>query len=556
MRDCVQGLIEGALQVLRSRTSQEIPVELEYDLEIPSSAEHGDLASNLALRLSRSLRRKPLEIAEELKRLVEDRIPSSEMAKEGIEKIVVVPPGFLNFFLKIRGLIHLLPKVRKEDDRYGRSTDRHRRRILIEFVSANPTGPLTIAHGRQAALGDTLANVLEAAGDEVFREYYLNDTGRQMDLLGQSVRARALEHLGEEASFPEEGYRGEYIKDLAKIFLERNAEKFRKMKEKEVVSEFAGFAECEIMAEIVEDLKRLGVKFESIYSERALRESGKIEKMLEELKSKKLSYENGGALWFQASELGDEKDRVLRKSDGTYTYLAPDITYHCDKFERGFDLAINLWGPDHHGYVPRLQGALKALGYPETKLKVLIVQLTTLTRKGEPVRMSTRAGEFVSVRELMDEVGVDAARFFFLMRRVESHLDFDLDLAKSQSQENPVYYLQYAHARISSILNYAGRPVTDRADLSLIRENEEKELLKLIDFYPMMLVQAARALEPYRVVDYLRALAATFHRFYTLHRVVSADDPLTEARLLLVDAVRIVLRNGLRILGVSQPEKM
>ncbi|MBI3999571.1 MAG: arginine--tRNA ligase [Candidatus Omnitrophica bacterium] len=429
-------------------------------------------------------------------------------------------------------------------------------KVLIEFVSANPTGPLTIAHGRQAAIGDALARILKAVGYSVHKEFYLNDSGRQIRLLGQSLLVRYQELFGRKATLPEEGYQGEYVIGIAKLLKAEKGDQLLGLEEAKALEITTAYAVDSILSGIKKDLEAARVIFDEYFSESVLYQQKRIDQILEVLKKKGFSYEAEGALWFRSTQFGDDKDRVLKKKTGEYTYLAPDIAYHRFKFERGFQKLINLWGPDHHGYIPRLKAACEALGYSAKQVNILIVQLATLYRGGVPIRMSTRAGEFITLRELMDEVGVDATRFFFLMRKVESHLDFDLELAKQKSDENPVYYLQYAHARISSILAYAQSSVDQNVDLSLIREDESLDLVKKMSEYPDELKQAAEHLEPYRIVDYLRELAALFHKFYAHHRVVSENEPLTKARLLLTDCVRIVLRNGLEILGVSAPKKM
>ena len=384
----------------------------------------------------------------------------------------------------------------------------------------------------------------------------MNDSGRQIRLLGESLWVRYRELFGKKEPLPEDGYQGAYLIDLAKALKQEMGDKLLSAGKDKSLETITAYAVKSILIEMRKDLEALHVIFDEYFSERFLGEKKLIDRVLKILHEKDLSYEAEGALWFRSTRFGDDKDRVLKKQSGEYTYLAPDIAYHQSKFERGFQKLVNLWGPDHHGYVPRLKAACEALGYSAKQISILIVQLTTLYRSGEPVRMSTRAGEFVTLRELMDEVGIDAARFFFLMRKTESHLDFDLELAKQKSEENPVYYLQYAYARISSILVYAERSVEQDVDLSLIQEEEAFDLIKKMSEYPEALTQAAEHLEPYRIVDYLRELAALFHKFYTLHRIVSDNQPLTKARLLLTDCVRIVLRNGLNILGVSAPAKM
>lgn len=556
MKSEIKSLIDSSLSDIVSLYSVSLPPDFDYDLEVPRDQEHGDLATNLALKLSRLVRRKPFDVAGDIKKILVQKIHKVPALDQSIKKMQVEGPGFLNFFLTQSAVTPLLFEIQSKDKGYGESSFGTSKKVLLEYVSANPTGPLTIAHGRQAVIGDVLARIFKMTGYSVFREYYLNDTGRQIEILGRSVWLRYKELLGLEIHFPEEGYQGEYILEMARKARDQVGARYQETEEHKSIEFFSEFAATEIMGEIKRDLQDLRVSFDHYFSEKELRGGKQIEKLLEVLRQKELVFESEGALWFKSTRFGDDKDRVLKKSTGDYTYLAPDITYHQDKFNRGFEWLINLWGPDHHGYVPRMKAAVQALGKPEESLKVLIVQLTTLYRKGQPVRMSTRAGEFVTLKELVTEVGVDAARLFFLLRRVESLLDFDLDLAKEKSQDNPVYYLQYAHARISSILSYAGTPVPKDADLSLLKEKEEFDLMKELENFPQALIAAATTLEPYRVVEYLRDLATKFHKFYTLHRVVTDDQELTRARLLLVESVRIVLRNGLEVLGISQPTKM
>ncbi len=552
----IKVLIDSSLCDIASHYGVALPANFDYVVELPRSEAHGDWATNVALQLSRHVKKNPREIAEQVRKAILERLAGDPQMSRVIKKMGVEGPGFINFFLADTSVAPLLLKIKEQDTRYGGSDFGKGRKVLLEYVSANPTGPLTIAHGRQACLGDALARILTMTGFFVYREYYLNDTGRQIETLGRSTWLRYLELLGVKIAFPEEGYQGAYIRDLARQVFEKEGEKFKNMPEKEAVEFFANFAADEIMKDIRKDLDELRVEFDHYFSEKALRTSGQIEKTIEILRQKGFVFESEGAMWFQSTAFKDDKDRVLRKSTGDYTYLAPDIAYHQDKFRRGFEMLVNLWGPDHHGYVPRMKAAVEALGGSEEALKVLLVQLTTLYRKGVPVRMSTRAGEFVTLRELMNEVGVDATRVFFLLRRVESLLDFDLDLAKEKTQENPVYYLQYAHARIASILEYGGREVNKEVRLELLKEKEELDLIKELEHFPQTLQAAASGFEPYRVLDYLREVATRFHKFYTLHRVVTDDRELTRARLLLVDCVRMVLRNGLEVLGVSQPAKM
>lgn len=535
---------------------EDVLQKTSYDIALPKINAHGDLSINLAFQIGRFLKRNPLEVAAACQSVLTESIQRNVAWKAWILEITVEKPGFINFHLTNQAIATQLIEISGQDQRFGTSTKGAGTKVVIEFVSANPTGPLTIAHGRQAAIGDTLARILSAVGYKVHKEFYLNDAGRQIRLLGQSLWARYRDVCGEKALLPEEGYQGAYLIDIAAALKKEKGDSLLKKEPEKALEEVTAYGIQSILENIKKDLTEMRVEFNEYFNETLLYRKKLTDRALEILRKKNLSYEADGALWFRSTQFGDDKDRVLRKKTGEYTYLTPDIAYHQNKFERGFDRAINLWGPDHHGYVPRLKAACQALGFEAKQLDVLIVQLTTLYRDGQPVRMSTRAGEFITLRELMDEVGVDAARFFFLMRKVDSHLDFDLALATRRTDENPVYYLQYAHARISSILEFANRKVDSNADLSLIREEEAFDLIKKMAEYPEALEQAAQHLEPYRIVDYLRELAALFHRFYTLDRIVSDDEPLTKSRLLLTDCVRIVLRNGLAVLGVSAPRKM
>ncbi len=555
MKSVLANLLTKTLREYSQAQGISLPDPLEYDLMISRDPAHGDFATNLPFKLARLFRKRPNQIADELVLLLEKKM-QAESKLAGIERFEVAGNGFINFYFEKDSLAQILIEIHKKDRRYGASEHGAGKRVLLEFVSANPTGPLTIAHGRQAAVGDALARILRCSGYEVHTEYYLNDAGRQMNLLGASLWVRYLELLGQSRPLPEDGYRGEYLVKIAEKLVRDKKDKWLKEDETHAVVLCRQFAMDEIMGDILKDLDRIHVKFDQCFRESGLYEKGAVDEALNNLTDHGHLYEKDGALWFRSTAFGDDKDRVVKRSSGEYTYLAPDIAYHRHKFQRGFNWLINFWGPDHHGYISRLKAACQALGHSAEEVSVRIVQLTTLYRKGEPVRMSTRAGEFVTLKELCDEVGVDATRFFFIMRRIESHLDFDLELAKEKSQENPVYYLQYAHARIASLLRYAARPVHTKADLGRLATQEEGELLKVLSEFPKVLIHASEALEPYTVADYLRELAASFHKFYTLHRIVTEDESLTDARLLLADCTRIVLRNGLELLGISQPESM
>ena len=520
--------------------------------EIPKEPSFGDLSNAISFKIAAHRQQPPQRIAEALSSAF-----LASCRASGVSRLidrVEAKGGFLNVFLSQEALIGVLREVLRRGTDYGTHRLAPASSINIEFVSANPTGPLSVAHGRQAAVGDVLARLLRSQGHRVTTEFYLNDEGRQIEMLARSLRSRYAELLGRAEPFPEDGYHGQYVVASAQALrathgdglLERPLEWFIEQ----------GMAEQ--LARIKADLERFGLAFDQWTSQRWLRTSGRIDEALAALKAQGALYDSEGAVWFASTKFGDDKDRVVRKGDGDLTYLAPDIAYHHWKFQRGYDRLLNLWGPDHHGYIPRIQAAVRALGLRADRLTVRIVQLVTLSRRGKPVPMSKRQGEFVTFREVLDEVGVDATRFFFLMRTMESHLDFDLELAKSQSQENPVYYVQYAHARICSILAKERLPWWRRirTDLRLLTEPEERLLLRLLFQYPIVLRLCAVALEPHAVSAYLRRLSECFHVFYTKHRVILEDQRRSAARLALVRGTRQVLANGLGILGVSAPQRM
>jgi len=527
---------------------------VEIQLEIPKVKEYGDSCTNIAMRLSGSARQKPMDFALRIISALEGE-PQKSKLKDSVQKIEAKPPGFINFWLSEEVFYNTLKEIDAEQQNFGKQDIGKGAKVMVEFVSANPTGPLTIAHARQAAFGDSLANILGLCGYKVTREYYINDEGVQMSILASSVLARHLELLKQESVFPENGYKGLYIYDIARAIEEKYKAKFIK-EDKGRKAFFLKFSCDRIMDTIKKDLDDFGVSFDVWYSQAELAKSGKVERELAALRGKGFIYDNEGASWLKSTQFGDDKDRVVIKSDSSYTYLAPDIAYHKDKFNRGFDRLIDIWGPDHHGYVPRMKAAIQALGFDKNSLSVIIIQLATLFREGKPVSMSTRQGEFVTLRELLDEVGRDAGRFFFLMRKADSHLDFDLELAKSQTSQNPVYYVQYAHARICSILEKQKADSADLKLLKLLKEKEEMDLIKLLSQFPYTLKMCGLSLEPHGLVAYLQELASTFHYFYDKNRVIGDDADLTRARLFLVDCTRIVLANGLRLLGVSAPAKM
>ena len=549
MKAGVVKIIKSAVDGARSEgviTSEKLP---EIVLDKPKKEEFGDFSTNIAMLLAPVEKKAPRDIA----KAIADRISASP----DIEKCEVAGPGFINIFLKKSFWLGILEDIIKSGAGYGRSEVGRGQRVQVEFVSANPTGPLHIGHGRGAAVGDALSNILKAAGYEVSKEYYINDAGRQVLTLGESVRLRIEEIKGRTIEFPQDFYKGEYVKEIAAEYLEKygapGAEGAPSLKD---------FGSNAMLENIKTDLRDFGIEFDSWFSERSLDDTGMVAVTIEELKSKGHVYESEGALWFRTTDFGDDKDRVLIKADGERTYFASDIAYHRDKIERGFSSIVNIWGADHHGYEGRIRALIKALGHDDSVLKIIFIQLVALLRGGVPVAMGKREGEFVTLRQVMDEVGKDACRFFFLMRRSDAQLDFDLDLAKSQAPENPVYYVQYCHARIKSIISFAlekGFAVPEHFDaklLSRLDQKEEAEIIRHLGSFGEVVERSAEAMEPHKVTFYLMDLAALFHPYYNKNRVVTDDPELTAARLLLCNAVATVTANGLGLLGVSAPEKM
>lgn len=519
-------------------------------LEVPPQKEFGDFATNFAMQAAKSLRCNPRAAAE----AVVDRIDCPY-----IERAEIAGPGFINLYLHPDWVYKLLRAILDEGDDYGSIRQEHPEKIQLEYVSANPTGPLHVGHGRGAAVGSSLANLMKAAGYDVTREYYINDAGNQIENLTLSVNARYLSLLGVECEFPENGYHGTDITETAQRIAHIYGDKFLKLKEAERLQEFKTLALKEKLAALKEDLQAFNVDFDVWFSERTLHEEGCIKAACDFLCEKGYMYEHEGALWLKSTEYGDDKDRVVIRENGVPTYLAADIAYHRNKFERGFDHVINLWGADHHGYIARMKAAVGALGYRPEQLEVLILQMVSLFRNGEPVKMSKRTGQSVTLNELIEEVGTDAARFFFIMRSIDSQLDFDLTLATEKSSENPVYYVQYAHARICSILRQIEEEkisVDESAPLTSLREEVEITLIKKLGEYPELVAGAARERAPHRIAHYLYDLAGLFHSFYNQCRILGVEPEAQQARLLLVIAVRRVLRHALAILGISAPERM
>ena len=528
------------------------------ELDIPADKIHGEFSCNIALKSAKLLKKPPVVIAEKFCAILGDALLANNELKDKIAKVEVKNPGFINFFLTPKALYQIVTDIFQEKDNYGRSNLGLGKKVQVEFVSANPTGPLSVAHARQAAVGDALANILEFIGFKASREYYINDGGNQINLLGESIKCRAIELLGGQAELPENGYQGEYIKDMAKEFIAKAKIKNLADINKQDPISFKNYGVDHLLAVIRKDLEDFNVHFDCWTRETKVATKDSISAILDILKGKGFLYEKDSAPWFKSTDFGDDKDRVVRKSDGSYTYLLPDIVYHKNKYDRGFEKLINLWGPDHHGYIPRIQAAVQALGKNSDSLNVLIVQLATIYRDGKPVSMSTRRGEFISLREVIDEVGVDAARFFFLMRHINAHLDFDLELAKKETPENPVYYIQYAHARIHSINKKAQEAglKEKKNDFSLLKAPEELDLIKKLGSFPDMLFVCYHELDPYALMQYLHELAMVFHKFYDQHRVIGDDKNLSTERLALANATKIVLANGLRLLGLSTPERM
>lgn len=578
VRETVLSTLRQALEDARAAGDLKLTTLPALILDVPKKSAWGDLATTVAMNLSAAERRAPREIAE----IIAGRLRSHP---DVLERIDVAPPGYINLTIRRDLWFRVLAEIEAQGERYGSSTIGLGKRVLLEFVSANPTGPLHMGHGRGAAVGGALANLLTRVGYNVSTEYYINDAGRQVRLMAASVTA-VYENL---SSFPEDGYRGAYITDLAKRLRDQQQAGvlgFRPADQEEV----AAWACAQLLDGIKADLHAFNISFDRWFSERKdLFDSGAVTQALEWLKQQGYLFEQDGALWFRSTALGDDKDRVVRKQDGEYTYLASDLAYHRDKLARGYDLLINIWGADHHGYIPRMQAAVEAFGYPKDRLQVVLVQIVNLLRGGQRVTMSKRAGDLITLREVFEEVGADAAKFIFLTRRADSQLDFDLELAKRQSAENPVYYVQYAHARVASLFRVAAErgiaePSTEAVDWSVLRLQDDLELIKPLAEYPALLEASAQALEPHRLTYYLQDLAARLHAYYYKHRILppvlereldsrdhlrpvapEADQArkgetltpaLTAARLCLFRGVQTVLRNGLGILGVTAPERM
>lgn len=553
MKEQLRQAIRAALeQCYASGVLSSGAVPDEVQLEVPKNPEHGDFSTNLAMSMAKVERKAPRQIAEALISVMQ--------GNPLCDQIEIAGPGFINFRLRSSCWYDVLNLIMRQGEQYGRSQIGAGQKIQVEFVSANPTGPLHIGHGRGAVVGDAVAAILETAGFDVQREYYVNDAGNQVQTLGQSIWLRLRELQGELINFPEDGYQAGYIVDLAKALRVEQGELVG-IDEPDAIKLCARFGVREILKWIEADLKAFGIHFDYWYSEKSLYERNMVEQELAKLKARGLSFEQDNALWLRTTEYGDDKDRVLIKSDGSYTYFASDVAYHMEKFDRGFDRVIDVWGADHHGYIPRMKAMLAGLGHPPEDLEVLLIQMVNLLRDGQPFVMGKRSGNFITLREVIDEVGSDACRFFFLMRRCDSQLDFDLELAKQQNSDNPVYYVQYAHARVCSINRNAQEagiplPSVSTVDLGRLELSEELALAKHLARYPEVIISAALSYEPHRVIFYLQELAAQFHSYYNRHRVLIDDVEITQARLYLANAVRTVLANALRMLGMSAPEQM
>lgn len=519
----------------------------EIHIEAPKIAAHGDASTNIAMMLAKPLRNNPRAIAQQI-------VDGLEFDSKKIKAVEIAGPGFINFRFAEDYLYEELAGIIAQGEEYGKGTLLSGKKVQIEFVSANPTGPLTVGHGRNAVLGDTIARLMEWMGAEVDREYYFNNAGRQMRVLGQSVQARYLEALGKEASFPEGGYEGEYIKDIARELVEEQGENlvdadWKPFKEK---------AEATIFADIDATLKRMQIHMDHHFNEQSLYDSGDIDSVVERLREKGLVYEADGATWFKTTEFGKEKDTVLIKSTGEPTYRLPDIAYHANKLDRGYDLCIDIFGADHIATYPDVLSGISALGYDSSKVDVIVYQFVTIVKDGQPFKMSTRKANFVTLDELMDEVGADVTRFFFLMRSPNTHLEFDIAQAKEAGEKNPVFYLQYAHARICSILRKAKEEYSfsSKADLTLLKAPAEEALIKILFKFPGAIQSAAEAREPHRVINYLNEVASAFTTFYHDCRIIGVEAGLAHARMKLASATAQVLKNGLTILGITAPERM
>lgn len=555
MTDELKQALDTAVKAVAAEKDYQIPEGFMVRLERPRQEGHGDWATNIAMQLSKPFGVKPRDLAED----IIAKLPKDSV----IDRAEVAGPGFMNFTLSANWVTETVKNAIEKGDDYGRSNIGGGRRIQVEFVSANPTGPLHMGHGRGAAVGDITASLLDFAGYNVEREYYINDAGLQMELLGKSAQARYFEALGraEEAPMPEDGYHGDYMSDIAKSYVEKYGDSLAQKPLEETLPFFSEETGRLVLELIKKDLEDFGVKFDVWFSEKSLYDDNLVEPAMQALKERDYAYEDEGALWFRSTMFGDDKDRVLIRSNGMPTYFTSDVAYLKNKYDRGFEKNIYVWGADHHGYVPRLKSVNKAFGFPDDGIDVLLIQMVNLLRDGKPVQMSKRAGTIVTLREIMDEVGRDAARFFFVIRRCDSTVDFDLELAKKASSENPVFYIQYAHARICSIRRELAErgipmPTMEDFDVSLLTDPTEINLAKAVSRFPEEIMKAAEETAPHRLVYYATELAEAFHAFYNAQRVLGVEENVMRSRILLMEAARVTLKNALGILGVSAPEKM
>jgi len=549
-------IIQGIKNALaKAQEKGEITLEIlpEIHLEVPREKNHGDYATNAALVLTKQAKMPPRKIAE----IIVNNLAAEDLFK----KVEIAGPGFINFFLTNKWLGEVLAVIEEQGAQYGEINLGDGQLIQIEYVSANPTGPVHVGHGRGAAVGSVLSKIMQKAGFQVVQEHYTNDAGNQMNNCGKSVFARYREILGQEVEFPEDGYHGDYIYDVARKFLAQEGDKYVNCTEEEALPVFRQFALQELLGKLKEDLAAFGVEFDVWFSETSLHEAGEIQKTTQFLQEKGNIYEKDGALWLNSTQFGDDKDRVVIRENGIPTYLAADIAYHKNKFARGFTKVINIWGADHHGYIKRMKAAVEALGYNGEDLEVLIMQLVTYLRNGKPVAMSKRTGEFITLRDVVEEIGKDAARYFYIMRNPNSPLDFDLELAKEKSSENPVYYIQYAHARICSVIRQAKEqgislPGSQEIDVEVLTQEAELDLLKKLAQYPLEIKESALTREPHKIARYAYELAGLFHTFYNSCRILGEEEKVMYARWNLARATGQVLRNVLDVLGLSAPERM
>ncbi|UTH16036.1 arginine--tRNA ligase [Macrococcus epidermidis] len=542
-------LIEEIKQaILKAELVTEVP---EIKIEIPKDTKNGDYATNIAMVLTKLAQRNPREIAQAI-------VDHLDVKKADVTKIDIAGPGFINFYMDNAYLTGIITEALTKKDNFGKAEQPKNEKILVEYVSANPTGSLHIGHARNAAVGDTLCNVLSAAGYDVLREYYINDAGKQIENLAYSIEARYFQALGQEMELPEDGYHGKDIIEIGKKLAAEHPE-YKDADKDERIKAFRKLGLDYEMDKLKKDLTEFNVHFDNWFSETSLYENKEIDKALDKMRENGYLFEEDGATWLRTTEFGDDKDRVLIKKDGSYTYFLPDIAYHYDKIERGYDTLINLFGADHHGYINRLKASLETFGTDSKRLEIQVMQMVRLLQDGQEVKMSKRTGNAITLRDIMDEVGIDAARYFLTMRSPDSHFDFDMELAKSESSDNPVYYAQYAHARICSILRQAAEngitPSAD-ADFSLITNDKAFELLKRIADFETVINQAAEARAPHRITNYIQDLAAHFHKFYNAEKVLTDDLEKSKAHVALIEAARITLHNALTLIGVSSPEKM